>query len=126
MHLLHNSKAVVHEAAALTARAVKAAARKRPLLWPTWQTLPVAGLDVPVAQSVLYSLRKTLAGDEEVCNACSVLMSSQCGRCSAECSDPGQTASKPICLKGGKNSHGTLHSSPYPALLAVIYWYYMQ
>lgn len=64
MQLIHNSKAAVHKAAAVTARLVKIAARKRPLLWPVWQTLPVAGLDVPAAQSVLYTLRRGLPEEE--------------------------------------------------------------
>lgn len=60
MHLLHSSKAAVHKAASVAARLVKVASRKRTLLWPVWQTLPVAGLDGPTAQAVLYSLRQAL------------------------------------------------------------------
>jgi hypothetical protein len=68
MHLVHNSKTAVVKVGGLAARLVKLAARKRPLLWPVWQTLPVAGLDGPAAQAVLYSLRQGLGGlqDDQV------------------------------------------------------------
>lgn len=67
MNLLHNSKAAVHKAASVAVKVAHKAARKRPLLWPVWQTLPVAGLDVSHTQAVLYNLRRALPEGEEVC-----------------------------------------------------------
>lgn len=62
MHLIDNSKAAVQKAAAVAVRVAKVASRRRPLLWPTWQSLPVSGIDAPAAQSVLYALRRGLPG----------------------------------------------------------------
>lgn len=64
MHLIDNSKAAVQKAAAVAVRVAKVASRRRPLLWPAWQSLPVAGIDAPAAQSVLYALRRGLPGDD--------------------------------------------------------------
>lgn len=66
MNLLHNSKAALHKAACLAVKVAHKVARKRPLLWPVWQTLPVAGLDVLHTQQVLYNLRRALPEGEEV------------------------------------------------------------
>lgn len=48
----------------LTRALVRVAARKRAAIWPVEQSLPVAGIDILTAQSVLFLLRQSLTTDE--------------------------------------------------------------
>lgn len=64
MELVHSGHAALAKLISATAKWTDTAARSRPLVWPTYNSLPVAGLDVLTAQTVLYTLKTSLPTDQ--------------------------------------------------------------